>query len=459
MNNKKVENLVENALREVSEGMEEAFSVDKTYILKSIKDFEKSNLGNQEPGESEFKKLAEEIVFHAGYKGKATPQQIYNLAEHLALSWDGTQVDVSMDEIYGFLNPVDEALSIPMDKLKTVNPADLAKVAKTTDVVISEEIPESINEGSYDDFLIQYGEKLKIAERQLMYIDLIDSFSPELIDKIKKTLQPYDTNIEDFIFGATHHTKADIARLAFDNQNRWGTELQMVLFAIDDIYNMLKGEGLINKPEGSRPQNEVNDFEKKDNSIGGPNGFDKDDTLDQLSDLDTDLENDEEWEEEVNDLFDQYGVNNFEALYNVDMESALTLVRIGNELVARGSEANQDDTDLDENLEAIYKENSLSEDDEEEENIDQNFEDEYATATTEQKQAIYDLKSWSSELDLDIGQGEETVGDIIKFGFLGGDNGYVSILVSPKGDIKMSGHVVRNFDDYQDLVNFFKTEE
>lgn len=74
--------------------------------------------------------------------------------------------------------------------------------------------------------------------------------------------------------------------------------------------------------------------------------------------------------------------------------------------------------------------------------------------TPEQKQSIQDVKMWASELDLDIGVGEETVGDIIKFGFQGAEN-WATILIDPNGGIKVSGHSIKTFEDFSDIVSFF----
>lgn len=82
-------------------------------------------------------------------------------------------------------------------------------------------------------------------------------------------------------------------------------------------------------------------------------------------------------------------------------------------------------------------------------------ESQFPTATPEQQQAMFDLQTWASELGLDIGVGEDTVGDIIKFGFEGAE-GWQTILVDPNGNIKVSGHAIKTFDDFQDIVSFFQ---
>lgn len=84
-----------------------------------------------------------------------------------------------------------------------------------------------------------------------------------------------------------------------------------------------------------------------------------------------------------------------------------------------------------------------------------NEESQFPTATPEQQQGIFDLQSWAAELGVDIGVGEETVGDIIKFGFEGAD-GWVTILVDPNGKIKVSGHAINTFEDFSDILKFFQ---
>lgn len=79
----------------------------------------------------------------------------------------------------------------------------------------------------------------------------------------------------------------------------------------------------------------------------------------------------------------------------------------------------------------------------------------FPTATPEQQQGIFDLQSWAAELGLDIGVGEETVGDIIKFGFQGAES-WVTILVDPGGRIKVSGHAINTFQDFSDILSFFQ---
>lgn len=72
-----------------------------------------------------------------------------------------------------------------------------------------------------------------------------------------------------------------------------------------------------------------------------------------------------------------------------------------------------------------------------------------------QEVAVFNLENWANDLQLNIGEAEESVNNVIKFGYYEG-NQYIAILVFPTGVIKVSGHVVQDFDDFENIVNFHK---
>ena len=72
-----------------------------------------------------------------------------------------------------------------------------------------------------------------------------------------------------------------------------------------------------------------------------------------------------------------------------------------------------------------------------------------------QEVAIFNLENWANDLQLNIGEAEESVNNVVKFGYYEGDQ-YIAILVFPTGVIKVSGHVVQDFDDFENIVNFHK---
>ena len=93
-----------------------------------------------------------------------------------------------------------------------------------------------INESSYSDFLKNYKEEIENSIKLLVKLeseDYLEKCDPETLEK---KLSVYDTNvlskIEDWIYDTP--TKEEIAEFALNNQDRWGTEPQMVLYAIED---------------------------------------------------------------------------------------------------------------------------------------------------------------------------------------------------------------------------------
>ena len=72
-----------------------------------------------------------------------------------------------------------------------------------------------------------------------------------------------------------------------------------------------------------------------------------------------------------------------------------------------------------------------------------------------QEVAIFNLENWANDLHLNVGEAEESVNNVVKFGYYEG-NQYIAILVYPTGVIKVSGHIVQDFDDFQNIVNFHR---
>lgn len=75
--------------------------------------------------------------------------------------------------------------------------------------------------------------------------------------------------------------------------------------------------------------------------------------------------------------------------------------------------------------------------------------------STQQEDAIYNLKNWAQQLQIPIGDGELTSNEAIKFGYFSSESQQqISILVLSNGLIKMSGHSVFDFSDFKNIVNF-----
>lgn len=103
-----------------------------------------------------------------------------------------------------------------------------------------------LNEGSYDDFLDNYHDELKEAIVKLSALGKVyDEIDEKIGEEIEKKLSVYDKNVSkrimDWIVASVHRPirKNDIADFALDNMNKYGTEMQMVLNAIDDYYDVV----------------------------------------------------------------------------------------------------------------------------------------------------------------------------------------------------------------------------
>lgn len=84
-----------------------------------------------------------------------------------------------------------------------------------------------------DHFLRNYDEEIQRAIKQLIKLSEVDDID---YDKIEDKLSVYDTNVAEkidrWIFDTP--TAEEISDFALRNQERWGTEPQMVLQAIED---------------------------------------------------------------------------------------------------------------------------------------------------------------------------------------------------------------------------------
>lgn len=130
------------------------------------------------------------------------------------------------------------------------SPDEFAFYLANKDIIIDmlddETLSESLNEGTYEDFFIDYGQEIKEAitilktiakEIKSGKIDEDDVF--EALDKIAKI---YDTEVVNFIERAAYDGNVDardIANTAMDNMNRQGTEMKMILYAIEEVGDRL----------------------------------------------------------------------------------------------------------------------------------------------------------------------------------------------------------------------------
>lgn len=75
--------------------------------------------------------------------------------------------------------------------------------------------------------------------------------------------------------------------------------------------------------------------------------------------------------------------------------------------------------------------------------------------TTIQEEAIQNLKTWADKLSITLSNPEDTLNKAIIFYYTEGEN-VVTVLVLSNGIIKVSGHIVKSFDDFKKVVEFHK---
>lgn len=78
-------------------------------------------------------------------------------------------------------------------------------------------------------------------------------------------------------------------------------------------------------------------------------------------------------------------------------------------------------------------------------------------ADTQQENSIYNLKNWALQLQIPIGDGEKAPNGAIKFTYFSPEaQNPIIILVLSNGLIKMSGHTVADFSDFDNIIKWHK---
>ena len=156
------------------------------------------------------------------------------------------------------------------DKFKKFNMDDIIeesfKINKT----------KKLNEGTYDEFLVNYGSEIKEAifllrkiHKEIESGEITESDTMASLDKIENI---YDTAVVNWIDGAIGGSfiePRDIANVAIDNMNATGTEMQMVIYAIHDFASNLGIYPRVDEDESFYPTSSFfRDIKKKEKNDG-----------------------------------------------------------------------------------------------------------------------------------------------------------------------------------------------
>lgn len=109
-------------------------------------------------------------------------------------------------------------------------------------------VNESVNEGSYEDFISEYGREVKNNLTKLFKIAK-DARSGKVsnnridiaMDHIEKIYDKINVGIiESIIYGGQKPDVREITNTAIDMQNRTGTEMSMVVQCMEDFLGKVK---------------------------------------------------------------------------------------------------------------------------------------------------------------------------------------------------------------------------
>ena len=113
--------------------------------------------------------------------------------------------------------------------------------------IIKEEI-QKLKEGSYDDFIDSYAREIQNARKLIKkghkITDAIEGGDDEYASIFQRWENTYDEmiirGIDEWFWGGRLPSVSDIAKLAMKNQDRNGTEMKMIIYAIEEYYELLK---------------------------------------------------------------------------------------------------------------------------------------------------------------------------------------------------------------------------
>lgn len=119
------------------------------------------------------------------------------------------------------------------------NTKQMGKKIKITEEQLKRLIVLKEGWGSYDT-ISGYEDELETAVKKLKKVtpDMYKNLSDEENMRVSKVLRPYEDNVYDYIMHWVESgdvDASDVAQLAHENEEEFGTEPQFVIFAIDDF--------------------------------------------------------------------------------------------------------------------------------------------------------------------------------------------------------------------------------
>ena len=104
----------------------------------------------------------------------------------------------------------------------------------------------TLNEGTYNDFLSTHGKEAVILANELLKLskDFTEKFDESDINKLFDDLRAYDQSVirmlDSIIFGEERQSLRDMGELAVELSNRFGTEGNSIVMALEEVINKIK---------------------------------------------------------------------------------------------------------------------------------------------------------------------------------------------------------------------------
>lgn len=148
----------------------------------------------------------------------------------------------------GVMTPaIEKVTSIPQQRVNNAVMYNEAKNNKMENNWLNEvRKSKMLLEGSYDDFLDNYGMELNKALKKLRHLNkkitnIINTGNIDEEKLFKRVRQIYDKQVSDFVYRAIftaefYYTTNDLVKVAIENQDRNGTEPQELINAINDVW-------------------------------------------------------------------------------------------------------------------------------------------------------------------------------------------------------------------------------
>jgi hypothetical protein len=154
-------------------------------------------------------------------------------------SEDPTERKTGVDYLSKFFGNLQQAMA----KMKTVAQAGNSQTTQQAPGKAAPAMESHIVESSEFSFIRRYGDDIETNLKELKKLaPKLKDMPEEKLEALQKSVSKYDKNVFDGIlhWAGRRVEPDDIVRFALENERRYGTEPQFVVFAIEDFCRALK---------------------------------------------------------------------------------------------------------------------------------------------------------------------------------------------------------------------------